>query len=694
MVNLETLNAYVALSRPLFPCRERSSAELKPDGKPVAKAKQPLIPNGFHGASLDPHQIAEWHARFPEAVWSTPTSAEYAVIDIDPRHKGDATWDALVRQHGPIPECPTVRTGGGGWHHVLRFPPGTRKGKIGEGIDLQADGGYVILPPSRVLIPEHADAYRWVAKLSQTPIPDAPQWLVAVAVAKGEGETPAATRPGASGSPIILDPANPFAGQAVPHTLQSHPGSRKKADRGEGQHDTYVRLVGAELRRGVDPEQVRQWAEAWAGRCTPPYLEWEGQWAGLVRSATRKGEIGLHEGEGDTITSSPHPTAGRKEGINSAGVGEGVNSFLPSGGSKRESAGTGEGVNSCLPEAEPGLNSPPPLPSCKPIIPSDITEYRDNSLVPPAEPEHKGTSGTRTLHPDAYHGIIGDILRAVEPETEAHPGGVLVALLALVGNAIGCGAWVMVGGRRHHPALYAAIVSASGAGKGDAYAVARYVIGKADLPYLVGAIAQGVGSGEGLVERFRDELATVDKKGQQIIIPGSPEKRCLLRLSELSQAFKVGRRESSTLSETLRQAWDGDPIHIPNRGGNALTATGYSVGVVGDITPGALGKIMATGTESVDGYANRFLWAMTRRVRPLEFGGRLDKADPFAPKLSAMLDKAKGMGQVAWGHDAGACPKAKALWVRVYPALSVSGDTVPHWYSASNSGSSAILVMA
>jgi len=660
MVSLETLNGYLALGKALFPCRERHL--LHPDGSVKAKAKSPLTVNGFKAASLDPARIAEWHRQSPEAVWSTPSSWDYGVLDIDPRNKGDETMANLVAQHEDIPLCPTVRTGGGGWHHVLRFPEGTRKCKIGQGIEMQADGGYVVLPPSRVHIPAHEDAYRWTEKLSQTPIPDAPDWLVALA--KGQPSS-------ASSAP--LDPSNPFAGQAIPHTLQSHPGAAKKADGGEGQHDTFVRLVGAELRRGIDPEQVREWAMAWAERCTPPYADWAGQWAGLVRAATRKGEIGLHEEGGNTNTTSVHQQAG-KEGTNYPTGEQGE--LVPSGElvpvSDPVAGERGLVPSFPTPNAERGSEPDQPLSrSCKPTSPSGIIEYRDDSLLPPA-PEDKGSQTVNTLHPDAYHGIIGDILIAVEPETEAHPAGVLVALLSMFGNAVGCGAWVTVGGRRHHPALYAAICSRTSGGKGDAYAVARYVIGKADLPYTVAAIAQGVGSGEGLVERVRDELATVDKKGSPIHIPGSPEKRCLLRLSELSRGFKAGRRESSTLSEMLREAWDGEPIHIPNRGGNALTATGYSVGVIGDITPGALSKLLSTGTESVDGYANRFLWVMTQRVRMLPFGGELVKADAFAPKLSAVLDKAKGMGEVAIGED------AKALWCEVYPTLLASADTVPH----------------
>jgi len=50
MIPIETLNGYLALGRPLFPCRERPS--LNPDGTVKAKAKSPLTVNGFHAATL------------------------------------------------------------------------------------------------------------------------------------------------------------------------------------------------------------------------------------------------------------------------------------------------------------------------------------------------------------------------------------------------------------------------------------------------------------------------------------------------------------------------------------------------------------------------------------------------------------------------------------------------------------------
>jgi hypothetical protein len=399
-----------------------------------------------------------------------------------------------------------------------------------------------------------------------------------------------------------------------------------------------LRLVGAELGSRQHPvEQVREWAKAWAERCQPAFTEWEKHWQCLIRKEAEKPNNSFSGPAVSVLvppiseldkqsTDSPMPTAKL----------ELVGCLKAAGATAHTNAETGS--------RETG----------------EETAANDCS------------ADSFTLHPDAYHGIFGEMLNAVTPETEAHPAGVLLACLTLFGNAVGRGAWVRVGPRCHHPALYTAITSRTSGGKGDAYAVARYTFGKVDLAYCVNAIAQGVGSGEGLIERVRDELRTVDKKGEPVTVPGSEEKRCLLRLPELSRAFRVGRRESSTLSEVLREAWDGDPINVPNRGSNALIASGYSIGVLGDITPGALSKLLSTGTEAVDGYANRFLWCSVASQRDISEGGNIAVLDAYAGRLKAVLSVARGAGEVV--RDAG----AKALWEQVYPALKASGDRVPH----------------
>jgi hypothetical protein len=43
------------------------------------------------------------------------------------------------------------------------------------------------------------------------------------------------------------------------------------------------------------------------------------------------------------------------------------------------------------------------------------------------------------LAEEAYHGVIGEIARKIEPETEADPAGVLTNLLVGIGNLLGSG---------------------------------------------------------------------------------------------------------------------------------------------------------------------------------------------------------------------------------------------------------------
>jgi hypothetical protein len=218
------------------------------------------------------------------------------------------------------------------------------------------------------------------------------------------------------------------------------------------------------------------------------------------------------------------------------------------------------------------------------------------------------------------------------------------------------------------------MVAVSGQGKDDSMADGVWPFRQVDAQWASTCIANGVGSGEGLIERIADEQMVLDKEGVAKVIPGATDNRCLLRLSELSRCFKLGRRENATLSEHLREAWDGEPIHVPNRKktGNALASTGYAISVLSSITPGVLAKMLATGTEAFDGFANRFLWARIRIIRYLPDGGDINVLKPFLARLADTLAFAKSAGEM--NRDS----EARRLWNQVYPALLHSGDSVPH----------------
>ena len=286
---------------------------------------------------------------------------------------------------------------------------------------------------------------------------------------------------------------------------------------------------------------------------------------------------------------------------------------------------------------------------------------------PPKSETHKPPVKQSHSLPDAaYHGLFGEILKAVEPETEADPAGILLGMMTCFGNTVGRGAWFRVGPDPHYPALFLAVVSKTSGGKDTAWGVVRCLFREADPAWYDGCVCSGVGSGEGLLERIGDP-----PPGEPAIVPA--DKRCQLRLSEFSKCFKVGRRDGSTLSEYLREAWDGSRIQVPNRKANSLSADGYSVSVIGDITPGVIRKMLSGGTEGFDGFANCFLWCMVSSDRDLPHGGHPTPVlTPFYERLKAALAFAKTAGELT--RDA----EADSLWESVYGALKRSGDSVPH----------------
>jgi hypothetical protein len=287
--------------------------------------------------------------------------------------------------------------------------------------------------------------------------------------------------------------------------------------------------------------------------------------------------------------------------------------------------------------------------------------------------ENQGIPNGPTLQPAAYCGFVGELLRTAETQTEASPGNVLLDILAPYGNIVGRGAWVTVTGKRHHPALYVGIFGPPSAAKGDGWNAGRHIFFGVNSWWADKCVANGVGSGEGLVERVEDPMEIVDSAtGEVIGRTGAEDTRCLLRLSELSIYFKRGRGPRSTLAEYLLQAWDGDPIHIPNRKPNALTATKYTISVCGDITPAALHRALKDGVEGENGWASRFLWGVTSRSRFLPNGGNLAGLAKYLPRLEASLNFAQQAGPMR--RDA----QAEKIWKEVYPGLRVSGDRIPH----------------
>ena len=98
------------------------------------------------------------------------------VLDVDPRHGGLQSLEKLKRRHGKLPHGPQVLTGSGGehlWFSHPGAPVGNSAGRLGYGLDVRGDGGYVVVPPS---VHANGNPYQWLREL-ETPLPALPAWL-------------------------------------------------------------------------------------------------------------------------------------------------------------------------------------------------------------------------------------------------------------------------------------------------------------------------------------------------------------------------------------------------------------------------------------------------------------------------------------------------------------------------------------
>lgn len=118
----------------------------------IPKTKQPLsrlVPNGVHGATNDPDVVRRWWTAEPNAgIGVAVLPSGLVAVDVDPRNGGFETMERLEAQHGPLVSDVLALTGGGGEHRVFSASLVTNlPGKLGQGVDLKADG-YICVEPS------------------------------------------------------------------------------------------------------------------------------------------------------------------------------------------------------------------------------------------------------------------------------------------------------------------------------------------------------------------------------------------------------------------------------------------------------------------------------------------------------------------------------------------------------------------
>lgn len=163
------------------------------------QGKHPRTRYGLKEATTDESAIRKWWSKHPNSNVGLLTGREVGlfVLDIDVKYGGEFSLsylqelyhDALGESDSMLPETLTAYTGSGGRHIFFKYPEDIlisgSAGEIGAGLDIRADLNYAVVAPSNHL---SGNTYRWHGV--DTPILEAPEWLIYEIIQASENESP------------------------------------------------------------------------------------------------------------------------------------------------------------------------------------------------------------------------------------------------------------------------------------------------------------------------------------------------------------------------------------------------------------------------------------------------------------------------------------------------------------------------
>ncbi len=258
------------------------------------------------------------------------------------------------------------------------------------------------------------------------------------------------------------------------------------------------------------------------------------------------------------------------------------------------------------------------------------------------------------LREEALYGLAGEIVKAIDPYTEADPVAILTNLLVGFGNIIDRGPYFRVEETKHFTNLFAVYVGATSKGrKGQSWSTPRRVLEAVDPQWARKKVTSGLSSGEGLIAEVSDDRDD-----------DTTDKRLLLIEEEFAQVLKQMKREGNVLSPIIRDAWDGKDLH-PLTKNNPIRATEPHISVIGHITRDELLRHLSE-TEMGNGFANRFLWFMVARSKVIAnpMGVPHEMLESLADRLASAIECARTMGEMKRDGT------ANAYWASIYEGLS------------------------
>jgi replicative DNA helicase len=265
MTNKKIALEYLEMGLSVIPLQSPSTVPSNlPEEEYIRRCKQPLVKwKEFQNRVPTQEEVTAWFDKWPTANIAIVTGAvsNLVVFDLDSQHAVEYADDA-----GGFPDTPKVKTGKG--HHIyVRHPGFEIRNDVNKqyDIDIRADGGYVVAPPS---IHGNGNQYEWesCSSIFDIPLAECDPWMIdylremANSASKPAKEQP--PKPSKSPDTAIK------AGDDISYANILKNG----ADQGHRNH-TATKLIGHLLAKGIPASETWEMVSTWNSSKNSPSID-------------------------------------------------------------------------------------------------------------------------------------------------------------------------------------------------------------------------------------------------------------------------------------------------------------------------------------------------------------------------------------------------------------------------------------
>jgi hypothetical protein len=130
----------------------------------------------------------------------------------------------------------------------------------------------------------------------------------------------------------------------------------------------------------------------------------------------------------------------------------------------------------------------------------------EDTAEPPKRRDPPDTDGWPRLPPEALHGLAGEVVRLIGPNSETDPAAILIQFLVASGNLLGSAPHCVVESTYHALNLFAVLVGESSkARKGTSWGHIERLFSRVVPKWAENRVTGGLSSAEGLISEVQDD---------------------------------------------------------------------------------------------------------------------------------------------------------------------------------------------